>query len=76
MNDLYAVEMGVHQQENLWRMISILVVPCCTPDAAIRYVRASCPQAPRKSLIHRIYRVKDVAFDLPQGMCEIVEDIV
>jgi hypothetical protein len=76
MSDLYAVEMGVHQRKNLLRMISILVVPGHTQDEAIRYVRASCPRAPRKSLIRRIFRVKHVAFDLPKGKCEIVEDSV
>jgi hypothetical protein len=76
MSDLYVVEIGVHQRENLWRMTSMLVVPGHTPCEAIRYVRASCPQAPRKSLIRRIIRVKHVAFDLSQGKCEIVEDSV
>jgi hypothetical protein len=57
-------------------MMNSVVIPAKTPDDALRYLQAHCPEALRKSQVHRIYRVQHLMIDWPQGTCEIVEETV
>jgi hypothetical protein len=76
MSDLHCVELGFSQLKNLCRLTSSIVVPSKTPDDALSYVQTHCPEAFRKSKVHRVYPVRHVAVNWPLGSCEIVEETV
>ena len=76
MSNLHCVELGFSQLKNLCRLTSSIVVPSKTLDDALSYVQTHCPEAFRKSKVHRIYRVQHVMIDWPQGTCEIAEETV
>lgn len=54
-------------------MTSSVVVPANTPDDALTYVQAHCPESLNGTAVQRIYPVKHVIVNWPLGECDIIE---